>query len=72
MKPCEGTIIHRAPIDQAGRDFSGVVHPVLWCKTHEQEMLTGLRCATGWDEEIAELRAEITEIKLRLERRMVL
>ena len=72
MKPCERTIIHRVPIDQAGRGFSGVAEVVLWCKTHEQEMLTGLRCAIGWDEEIAALRAEITEIKLRLERRMVL
>jgi len=72
MKPCERTIIHRVPIDQAGRGFSGVAQVVLWCKTHEQEMLTGLRCAIGWDEEIAALRTEITEIKLRLERRMVL
>jgi len=42
MKPCERTIIHRVPIDQAGRGFSGVAQVVLWCKTHEQEMLTGL------------------------------
>ena len=68
MKPCERTIIHRVPIDQAGRGFSGVAQVVLWCKTHEQEMLTGLRCATGWDEEIAELRTEVTEMKLRLNR----
>jgi hypothetical protein len=58
-------IIHRS---KAG----GGAEAVPWCKTHQQEMLTGLRCATGWDEEIAALRAEITEIKLRLERRMVL
>jgi len=68
MKPCERTIIHRAPIDKTGRGFSGVAQAVLWCKTHEQEMLTGLRCATGWDEEIAELRTEIVEMKLRLNR----
>ena len=68
MKPCERTIIHRVPIDQAGRGFSGVAQAVLWCKTHEQEMLTGLRCATGWDEEIAELRTEVVEMKLRLNR----
>ena len=41
---------------------------VAWCKTHQEEMLTGLRCATGWDEEIAELRTEVTEMKLRLNR----
>jgi hypothetical protein len=58
-------IIHRSKPD-------GGTEAVPWCKTHQQEMLTGLRCAIGWDEEIAALRAEITEIKLRLERRMVL
>jgi hypothetical protein len=55
-------------MDQAGRSFSGVAEAVPWCKTHEQEMLTGLRCATGWDEEIAELRTEVAEMKLRLNR----
>jgi hypothetical protein len=35
-------------------------------------MLTGLRCAIGWDEEIEALRAEIAEIKLRMSRRMAL
>jgi len=44
---------------------------VPWCKTHQQDMLTGLRCATGWDEEIAALRTEIAEIKLHLNPRMV-
>lgn len=47
------------------------VMEVLWCHTHKEEMLTGLRCRTGWDEEIAELRNEIAEIKLTLNRRMV-
>jgi hypothetical protein len=60
MKPCERMIIHRA------------AEAVPWCKTHQQEMLTGLRCATGWDEEIEALRAEIAEIKLRMNQRMAL
>jgi hypothetical protein len=37
-------------------------------REHQQEMLTGLRCAAGWDEEIEALRTEIAEIKLRLNR----
>jgi len=61
-------VIHRA----AGGSAATQTEAVPWCKTHQQEMLTGLRCAIGWDEEIAALRTEITEIKLRLERRMVL
>jgi hypothetical protein len=64
-------VIHRSSSTKALLD-AGIAEAVPWCKTHQQEMLTGLRCAIGWDEEIAALRAEITEIKLRLERRMVL
>jgi hypothetical protein len=63
VKPCERIILHRM-----GR---GPAEAVPWCNTHQEEMLTGLRCATGWDEEIAELRTEIAEIKLTLNRRMV-
>ena len=68
MKPCERIIIHRM-----GPPVTGTSLPeaVPWCVTHQQEMLTGLRCATGWDEEIAALRTEIAEIKLTLNRRMV-
>ena len=63
MKPCQGTILHRVrPHDNP--------EAVRWCKTHQQEMLTGLRCATGWDEEITDLRTEIAEMKLRMDRKM--
>jgi hypothetical protein len=71
---CERMIIHRPK-------FSGTVGPlagegtaeaVPWCKTHQQEMLTGLRCAIGWDEEIADLRLEVEEIKPRYLNRVVL
>jgi hypothetical protein len=67
MKPCERMIVHRAATTHAA---SGAAEAVPWCKTHQQEMLSGLRCATGFDEEIADLRTVITEIKLHLNRRM--
>jgi len=62
---CERTVYHR-PRDPRAATSEAV--EVLWCKTHDQEMLTGLRCATGWDEEISELRTEIAGIKLRMDR----
>ena len=65
MKPCERMIIHRSKPD-------GGTEAVPWCKTHQQEMLTGLRCAIGWDEEIADLRLEVEEIKPRYLNRVVL
>jgi hypothetical protein len=61
---CERIILHRTTPDSG-------TEAVPWCNAHNQEMLTGLRCADGWDEEIAELRTEIAEIKLTLNRRMV-
>ena len=64
MKPCERIIVRRT--QAIGGVGCAVAVP--WCKTHQQEMLTGFRCATGFDEEIADLRTEITEIKLRMNR----
>jgi len=68
MKPCERMIIHRAPEGFHREGSSVEARAVPWCKTHQQELLSGLRCATGFDEEIAALRTEIAEIKLRLNR----
>ena len=64
-RPCERMIVRR-------NAAHGGAEAVPWCRTHQQEMLTGLRCAIGWDEEIEALRAEIAEIKLRMSRRMAL
>ena len=55
MRPCERTIVHRTT-DLVAEGVART-EAVPWCKTHQQEMLTGLRCAIGWDEEIAALRA---------------
>jgi hypothetical protein len=68
--PCERMIIHRIPASSLPMSEHTIVQAeaVPWCKTHQQEMLTGFRCATGFDEEIADLRTEITEIKLRMNR----
>jgi hypothetical protein len=60
-------IIHRSSSPKTLLD-TGVAEAVPWCKTHQEKMLSGLRCATGWDEEMAELRTEIAEIKLHLYR----
>jgi hypothetical protein len=66
-RPCERVMLYR-PATIAPLNGECPAAAVPWCNTHQQEMLTGLRCATGWDEEIAELRTEVTEMKLRLNR----
>jgi len=71
MKPCERIILHRMTSSMKGVEGAGTAEAVPWCNTHHEEMLSGLRCATGFDEEIAALRTEIAEIKLHLTRRMV-
>jgi len=70
MKPCERIILHRVA-NPSPTTSQGAAEAVPWCNTHQEEMLSGLRCATGFDEEIAALRTEIAEIKLHLNRRMV-
>ena len=52
MKPCERIIVRRT--QAIGGVGCAVAVP--WCKTHQQDMLTGLRCAAGWDDEIEALR----------------